>query len=825
MSGSHGASQDSQADGAVAEAGSEPVDPVTVQRRSNVGYYDLEGRFLYATPALAAYVGMTPDELIGRTWYEIGVPPEAVDKLEAVRRRVMETGKPATESAKFKIDGKDRETDFAFKPVVGPDGSIVGTSVTAWDAGEHGDTSRGGVRLDRTYTILHDFDQVILRTRDSHVILSEACRIAAEVGGFQLAWVGLLEPVSGDVPVIFKAGRDEGMLPSQVISVRDDPTGHGVVGTSIRENRAVVVQDVEHDGRMSAWRDFFDRLDYKTAAGFPIRLAGRPIGCLALYSSEAGHFDAAEARLYEQLAGDISASLTAIEAAREKAAAQAALEASEQRYRTLFEKNPQPVAVYDVETLHFLAVNEAAVLCYGYSRDEFLSMQVTEIIAPEDVPALRTDIASMVAGGGEYRPSGPWRELCRDGTPRFAELFTHDIDFDGRPARLVLAVDVTERRRLEGQLAEAARLEAMGNLAGGIAHDFNNLLTAVNGYADILIGELEGDERAESAREIRRAGARAAELTKQVLTFARRQAVEQRAVDLNSVVASVSVMLRRLIGEHVRLVTRSVGSPTVVMADPGQLEQVLVNLIVNSRDAMPGGGVVEIEVRRVDSAAELRPEMRGSAVLLTVADNGVGMDQVTAARAFEPFFTTKQHGLGTGLGLATVYGIVGQFGGKVWAESAPGSGTKVFVLLPAVDLVEAPIQVTPPRLAESSGGAIILVVEDDPAVRALVVATLEHAGHRVLVASTPAEAVALSDGLPDTIDVLLTDVVMPGGNGPDLAERLVSRRPELRVLLMSGYDSPFPEDRRQEGFVFLAKPFGADQLCEAVTRLLGGSPG
>jgi CheY-like chemotaxis protein len=240
---------------------------------------------------------------------------------------------------------------------------------------------------------------------------------------------------------------------------------------------------------------------------------------------------------------------------------------------------------------------------------------------------------------------------------------------------------------------------------------------------------------------------------------------------------------------------------------------------------MPGGGVVEIEVRRVDSAAELRPEMRGSAVLLTVADNGVGMDQATAARAFEPFFTTKQHGLGTGLGLATVYGIVGQFGGKVWAESAPGSGTKVFVLLPAVDIVEAPIQDTPPRLAESAGGATILVVEDDPAVRALVVATLEHAGHRVLVASTPAEAVALADGLPDKIDLLLTDVVMPGGNGPDLAERLVTRRPELRVLLMSGYDSPFPEDRRQEGFVFLAKPFGADQLCEAVTKLLGGSQG
>jgi len=212
-------------------------------------------------------------------------------------------------------------------------------------------------------------------------------------------------------------------------------------------------------------------------------------------------------------------------------------------------------------------------------------------------------------------------------------------------------------------------------------------------------------------------------------------------------------------------------------------------------------------------------------VLLTVTDTGIGMDQATAVRAFEPFFTTKQHGLGTGLGLATVYGIVGQSGGQIWMESAPGSGTKVFVMLPALDSVADSPKVAPPRSAELPGGATILVAEDDPAVRALVVATLQHAGHRVLVASTPAEAVALSDGLADTIDLLLTDVVMPGGNGPDLAERLVARRPALHVLLMSGYDSPFPEDRSEEGFVFLAKPFGADQLREAVGKVLGGTPG
>jgi CheY-like chemotaxis protein len=292
-------------------------------------------------------------------------------------------------------------------------------------------------------------------------------------------------------------------------------------------------------------------------------------------------------------------------------------------------------------------------------------------------------------------------------------------------------------------------------------------------------------------------------------------------VDLNFVVESVSMMLRRLIGENVRLVTRAGKGSKVVKADPGQLEQVLVNLAVNSRDAMPGGGVLEIEVTRVADSARLRPDIRGPGVLLTVADTGVGMDQATAVRAFEPFFTTKEPGLGTGLGLATVYGIVGQSGGQVWVESAPGSGTKVFVLLPAADVPAEVAEVAPARTVESGRCAVILVVEDDPAVRGLVVAALEHAGHRVLVASSPAEATALSDGLADQIDLLLSDVVMPGGTGPELAERLIAHRPSLRVLLMSGYDSPFPKNLSEQGFVFLAKPFGADQLRAAVVQVLG----
>jgi PAS domain S-box-containing protein len=802
--------------GATTAAGRSRLGAGRVPRRSSVGYDDREGRFLYATPALAAYMGMTPDQLIGRTWYEIGVPPEAVQALEHVRRRVLETGEAANHKTSLQIGGTNRESEFVFKPVIDADGSIVGTVVTAWDANEHGQASSARARLDRTYSIVSAVDHVLLRARGRHVILSEACRIAADVGGFELAWVGLLDLASGDVRVVCQAGRDEGLLADVVVSARDEPSGHGVVGTAIRENRSVVIQDVRRDERMAAWRSFFDQLGYRAAAAFPIRTAGRTIGALVLYSAKASHFDAAEARLYEQLAEDISGALDSIETNRAKAEAHSALIESERRYRDLFEVNPQAMWVFDIETLRFLAVNNAAVRSYGYSRDEFLTMTVKDIRPPEDVPALLDDVAISIPEKGGYRPRGRWRHIRKDGSLIYVEVSANDIDFEGRPARLVMVIDVTDRRRLEAQLSEATRLEAMGHLAGGIAHDFNNLLTAVNGYADILIGELEGDERVESAREIRRAGARAAELTKQVLAFARRQVLVPRPVDLNTVVASVGHMLRTLVGEQIRLVTNLDSSPAVVLADPGQLEQVLVNLAVNSRDAMPGGGTLEIRVRRLEDAALFDREMCGPAVILTVADTGVGMDGETLARAFEPFFTTKDVGKGTGLGLATVYGIVRQSGGLIWAESAAGTGTKMSVLFPLVEETPEPAEAPPPAAAPEIGeGSCILVVEDDAAVRALVVATLEHAGYRVLVAASPAQAAALSDGLAESIDLLLTDLIMPGGNGRNLASRLLSSRASLRVVLMSGY-----ENRRDDRLHFLAKPFGTDELLAAVRQAL-----
>jgi PAS domain S-box-containing protein len=787
---------------------------------ARIAYYDRDGGLRFMSPAFAQVLGVSPEQEMGRSPEAFGISKARRERMAAHLATVRQTGRPLHEVVTLSHDGATYDTEVAVEPDLAPDGTVRGVVVTAWDVTELRRATRRIAHLDRVHSILSDINQAIVRIRDRDQLLSEACRIAAEVGGFEVCWIGLVEP-NGDITIAASAGRDLAVLDEIVVSARDEPSGRGAVGTAIRENRPVVVTDALTDERMAPWRALLTGRGFRTAAALPLHQGGRPVGAFALYSTQPGYFDEEEIGLFEELADDISFALDSLEAERDKTAAEVALRESERRYRDLFELNPQPMWVYDIETLRFLAINDAAVHHYGWSREEFLALTLADIRPPEDVPAM---LASVRDVSGPFRPRGLWRHLRKDGTLMDMEITGHDADFDGRKARLISAIDVTERRRLEAQLAEATRIEAMGHLAGGIAHDFNNLLTAVNGYADLLVAELGDSPLAEDAREIRRAGGRAAELTQQVLAFARRQVLVPRPVDLNEVLGGVSQMLRRLIGEETRLVTTVDSRPAVVMADPGQLEQVLVNLAVNAHDAMPEGGVLEISVRRVEEAASLgHGAITGPAALVTVTDTGVGMDEGTLARAFEPFFTTKRAGAGTGLGLAMVYGIVHQSNGEIWADSVVGRGTTISVLLSCVEASPKTVAETLPVASNAAETATLLVVEDEPVVRALVVSILERSGYRVLVAGSAAEAVALAEGLDEPIDLLLTDLMMPVTNGQVLAEQLLKVRPALRVVLMSGYGAglgPMPADGK---FRFIAKPFGREELTALVAKVLSES--
>ncbi|HEY3384559.1 MAG TPA: PAS domain S-box protein [Vicinamibacterales bacterium] len=508
----------------------------------------------------------------------------------------------------------------------------------------------------------------------------------------------------------------------------------------------------------------------------------------------------------------------------ERVDAQRALNESEAYYRALFENSPFPMWVFDLATLEFLAVNAAACQQYGYTRDEFARMDLRDIRPPEDVERLH-EIVSVIGPD-----TAPRTDLVRHKTKGGAlidvEVTGQRVRFGDRDARMVVINDVTERRRLEHQLQQSQKMEAIGQLAGGIAHDFNNLLTIINNCADLAADDLTDSHPARGyLTAVREAGDRATRLTAQLLAFSRRQVRQPEVLDVNEIVRRIDPMLRRLIGEDIDLVTVCADAVQPVVIDRGQIEQVLVNLVVNARDAMPDGGKLTIETTNVELddhyAGEHVGVVPGRHVMLSVADTGCGMDAETQAQIFEPFFTTKTPGKGTGLGLSTVYGIVKQNGGHVWVYSEPGKGSTFKVYFPGT--AGTPSAPRPSTPTQSSGGTeTILVVEDEPQVRGLVQRILEHSGYTVLTAANASEALAVVGRAPGPIDALLTDVVMPEISGRQLADRLCATSPGLKVLFMSGYtaNAIVHHGVLDPGIAFIGKPFTADDLRRRLREVL-----
>jgi PAS domain S-box-containing protein len=502
--------------------------------------------------------------------------------------------------------------------------------------------------------------------------------------------------------------------------------------------------------------------------------------------------------------------------------AQKALADSEHRYRLLFDNNPQPMWVYDQETLAFLTVNDTAVERYGYTREEFLRMSLKDIRPEEDIPKL---LEAVAFPRRQFSQAGAWRHRKKDGQIINVEIAAHPLVFGDRPACLVLATDVTERIRLEEQFRQAQRLESVGRLAGGVAHDFNNLLTVINGYAEMLLSDRPADPSdVEALEEIRKAGERAAGLTQQLLAFSRRQVIQPAVININSTVRETETLLRRLIGEDVELVTRLAADLDLVCADPGQIQQIVMNLAVNSRDAMPNGGSLYIETSNVtlDEGYESEhPGVRsGPYVMLAVTDTGSGMSPEIRARIFEPFFTTKELGKGTGLGLATVYGMVKQAGGWIWVYSEPDRGTTFKIYLPRTG--EPLSLITPSVKTDVQGNETILVVEDQVEVRTLAMAGLAVFGYSVHGAGTGKEALAFCHEFTGDIDLVVTDVVMPDMNGREVARQITLLRPKARILFVSGYTADVIAHRGvlDTGVEYLPKPFTPDSLARKIREVL-----
>lgn len=725
-------------------------------------------------------------------------------------------------------DGRIKHVNTRGRPMRDSEGRVVRILGTLQDITERKIAELHIFRLNRTYVVLSDINQLIMRARDPQTIIAGAVAVAVNKGGFEFSWIGMLEPETGRIEISAHAGEAVGVLEALKLR-REDPHAPSTkeFGSANRE----VFNDIARDFPAGSLREVLLSRGLRSAISLPLIVDGRFAGALNLYSSELEFFDEAELRLLDELAGDIGFALEGCLHEQERRHALDELRVSEDRFRELAETIEDVFWIASPVRDKVYYVSPAFADVWGRSCQSLYERPAlwTEAIHPDDRGKTLLAMAATDRGSAyevEYRIVQP------DGKIRWVR----DRGFSARNPRglesriMGVARDITAARQMEDQFRQAQKMEAVGQLAGGVAHDFNNILAAIMIQLELAsTSEHIDPEIKEYLKEINTGAERAANLTRQLLLFSRRQILQTRRLDLNEVVTSVAKMLQRLIAENIQLNLNTTDSPLYVVADAGMLDQVLLNLTVNARDAMPGGGVITIETGFREVDAELARQHSGaepgSYVWMAVTDAGCGIPRDVMPRIFEPFFTTKEPGKGTGLGLSTVFGIVKQHRGWLRVESEPGKGARFETYLPA-SLEGEGVAEASLKLASLRGGAeTILLVEDDRSVRMSARTLLQRYGYRVIEAEYGSQACEAWARHQVDIELLITDLVMPEHmSGQELAAILRKDKPRLKIIYTSGY-SPDLMGKEIEagcGEKFLQKPFSSEQLLAAVRACLDG---
>jgi PAS domain S-box-containing protein len=599
--------------------------------------------------------------------------------------------------------------------------------------------------------------------------------------------------------------------------------GEGITGW-VAENRKIVAVT------SNAWKDsrfkVFNELPedrFESFLSVPIVTRGRVVGVINLQNREPHQYSTREITLLSTIGAFVGAEIEMARLEVENAQDLTERRKAEDRFYKAFSANPEPITISTIAEGRYIDVNESFLRVTGFRRDEVIGRTSLELNFWGQLED-RTRLIDALEGQGHVRDL----EITfhtKAGEQRTGLNSAEVIEAGGQKCVLAILKDITERKALEKQLRQAQKMEAIGRLSGGIAHDFNNLLGVIMGYCELLLEQLEDGAPRRHSEQILKAADRAAALIRQLLAFSRQQVVETKTLNLNTVVADLAKMLPRLIGAHIELSTSLDPALGQVKADQGQIEQIILNLAVNARDAMPNGGKLIMETENVqvdDEQALMRPPMiSGNYALLVVTDTGVGMDAQTQAHIFEPFFTTKEIGKGTGLGLATVYGCVKQSGGYIWVYSEPGLGTTFRIYLPLVSEM-----VAEPRAGAGATGILargtetILLVEDEESLKILTRTILEENGYTVLAAGEGSEAIEIARQTTGAIDILLTDMVMPGMNGRQVAEILLPMRPQMKIVYMSGYTGFHDRGFLESGASLVPKPFTRDALLRKLRDAL-----
>jgi two-component system, cell cycle sensor histidine kinase and response regulator CckA len=766
---------------------------------------DLEHRVWWASDRFVRMFGYGAAEVIGQQLENLVVPPERLAESRWVNEALRKGERITLETQRRKKDGSLLNVAVSCAPLL-LDGKIAG-----FYAGYHDISDR--TRVEALSSALYRVAEQSSSANDLQQFFAAVHSIVDELMYARNFYIALFDPATELLSFPYFVDEHDVAPPPKKM-------GRGLTDHLIRTGDPLlatpeVLQAMEDRGEVA--RNGSRSLDWM---GVPLKVGNNTFGALVVQTySKNIRYGERDKEILTFVARQLA---SAVEIKRNEQA----LRRSEARYRSLVQSSVYGIYRSSLEG-RFLDVNPALITMLGYGSAE----EVLLLDPEKDIFAHAEEHTRLI---DEFRRTGrldgievKWNR--KDGSTITVRISGRAVSSADEPADVLEAIaeDVTDRRALEDQFRQAQKMEAVGRLAGGVAHDFNNLLMVISGYAEVILTKLEVEHPLrEKAQAIQQASDRATTLTRQLLAFSRKQLLELKVVDVNAIVSDMERLLRPLIGENVELAAKLAPEAGYIRADAGQLEQVLMNLVVNAKDAMPSGGKLTIQTQSIvleeshrRGQTFIRP---GNYVMLSVSDTGTGMDKETQSRIFEPFFTTKEKGKGTGLGLSTVYGIVKQSGGYVMVQSEEGRGTTFHIYLPRVEGT-AEKHAAPVARAAAGGTETILLVEDEESVRQLVRDTLEGKGYKVVEAENGEAGLAAATVHRGKIDLVITDVVMPGLGGREMVEQLSKTRPETKVLYLSGYteDAIISEGTIESGTAFLQKPFTLQNLSRKVREVLG----